>query len=157
MQKQTKFEVTEAGGIIWQDRNAIKKYVYSLPKGDYYLMAVKVADKRTLDQNSLLWRRYSQIANFLTANGTYNGNDMKPLHVTPEMVHEYSKTIPELKQLLPKRFELVMGEDGLTIIEATKATTTRLARSANEMQAFSDYYEALGAYWQTEFSNLIID
>ncbi len=157
MKHKTEFEKTPEGGLIWQDRDSLKNYLYSLPAGNYYLLAVKVADKRTIEQNSLLWRTYQQIANFLTAQGIYKGHDLKPLTVTAEMVHEYSKQAPELAALLPKQFKLVMSEDGLTAIEATKGTTTKLSRSANEMQNFSDYYEAVCAYWQTEFPNLIID
>lgn len=157
MKHHTEFEITTEGGLIWQDRDSLKNYLYSLPAGNYYLLAVKQADKRTIEQNSLLWRTYQQIANFLTAQGTYKGNNLKPLTVTAEMVHEYSKTVPELAALLPKLFKLVMSEDGLTAIEATKGTTTKLSRSANEMQNFSDYFEAVVAYWVTEFPNLIIE
>lgn len=156
MKYHTEFEITDEGGLIWQNRDSLKNYLYSLPPGSYYLLAVKVADKRTIEQNSLLWRTYQQIANFLTAQGTYKGNDLKPLTVTAEMVHEYCKTVPELAALLPKKFKLVMSADGLTAIEASKGTTTKLSRSANEMKCFSDYYEAVCAYWQTEFPNLIL-
>ena len=157
MKHKTEFEKTPEGGLIWGNKDSLKNYLYSLPAGNYYLLAVKVADRRTIDQNSLLWRTYQQIANFLTATGSYKGHDLKPLTVRAEMVHEYSKQIPELLALLPKNFMLVMGEDGNFAIKIGKGTTTKLSRSANEMQCFSDYYEAVCAYWQTEFPNLIIE
>ena len=134
MKHKTEFEKTPEGGLIWQDRDSLKNYLYSLPAGNYYLLAVKVADKRTIEQNSLLWRTYQQIANFLTAQGIYKGHDLKPLTVTAEMVHEYSKQAPELAALLPKQFKLVMSEDGLTAIEATKGTTTKLSRTMAAMR-----------------------
>jgi len=68
MKYATEFEKTPENGLIWQDKDSLKNYLYSLPEGKYYLMAVKVPERRTLEQNSLLWTRYQQIANYRINN-----------------------------------------------------------------------------------------
>lgn len=157
MKYNTNFEKTPENGLIWQEADCLKKYFYSLPEGKYYLMAVKVADRRTLDQNSLLWRRYTEIANYLTAAGIIRSErDLQPVECTAEMVHQYCKNTAELSDLLPKRLELKMNDDGTFIVRQGIGTTTKLTRSANEMQAFSDYYEAVGAHFITNYPNLIL-
>lgn len=157
MKHTTEFEKTPENGLIWQDRSSLKDYIFSLPEGKYYLMAVKVAERRTLEQNSLLWTRYQQIANYLTAAGVIRSEkDLKPVECTAEMVHEYCKNTPELSDLLPKRLELILNESGEYIVRQGKGTTTKLTRSANDIQAFSDYYEAVGAHFQTNFPDLIL-
>lgn len=157
MKHTTEFEKTPENGLIWQDRSSLKDYIFSLPEGKYYLMAVKVAERRTLEQNSLLWTRYQQIANYLTAAGVIRSEkDLKPVECTAEMVHEYCKNMPELSDLLPKRLDLKLSDDGSFIVRQGKGTTTKLTRSANDMQSFSDYYEAVGAHFQTNFPDLIL-
>lgn len=157
MKHTTEFEITPEKAIIWQDKPSLKNYLYSLPEGKYYLMAIKVAERRTLEQNSLLWTRYQQIANYLTAAGVIRSEkDLKPVECTAEMVHEYCKNTPELSDLLPKRLELILNESGEYIVRQGKGTTTKLTRSANDIQAFSDYYEAVGAHFQTNFPDLIL-
>lgn len=157
MKHTTEFEITPENGLIWQDRSSLKDYIFSLPEGKYYLMAVKVAERRTLEQNSLLWTRYQQIANYLTAAGVIRSEkDLKPVECTAEMVHEYCKNMPELSDLLPKRLDLKLSDDGSFIVRQGKGTTTKLTRSANDMQSFSDYYEAVGAHFQTNFPDLIL-
>jgi len=157
MKYATEFEKTPEKAIIWQDKPSLKNYLYSLPEGKYYLIAVKVAERRTLEQNSLLWTRYQQIANYLTAAGVIRSEkDLKPVECTAEMVHEYCKNMPELSDLLPKRLDLKLSDDGSFIVRQGKGTTTKLTRSANDMQSFSDYYEAVGAHFQTNFPDLIL-
>ena len=158
MQKNTTFELTPEGGLIWQDKDALKAYLYSLPPGSYYLMAVRTADKRSIEQNALLWRRYTQIANYLTASGTIRSEKtLQPVECTAEMVHEYCKNTPELNDLLPKKLTLTTDESGNYLIKMDKGSTTKLSRNALDMLAFSDYYEAVGAHFQTNFPNLQID
>ena len=153
----TNFEKTPEGGLIWQDKDALKKYLYSLPDGNYYLLAVKQADKRTTDQNSLLWRRYKQIANYLTAKELLRGLDGKPLTCTASMVHYACKEVDELGKYLPKNYALVVEDNGIATIAARTGTTTKLSRSAKEMQAFSDYYEAVTAFWIERYPDIQLD
>ena len=158
MKHTTEFEKTPENGLIWQDRSSLKDYIFSLPEGKYYLMAVKVAERRTLEQNSLLWTRYQQIANYLTAAGVIRSEkDLKPVECTAEMVHEYCKNTPELNDLLPKNLVLTTDESGNYLVKKGKGSTTKLSRNALDMLAFSDYYEAVGAHFQTNFPNLQLD
>lgn len=157
MQKKTNFEVTPEGGITWQDRDALKEYLYSLPPGSYYLMAVRTADKRSLEQNALLWRRYTQIANYLTAAGVIKNESGETIELDAETIHNYCKDTPELNDLLPKNFVLTTDESGNYLVKKGKGSTTKLSRNALDMLAFSDYYEAVGAHFQTNFPNLILD
>lgn len=153
----TKFEITAEGGIIWQDKEALKKYLFGLPAGNYQLLAVKQADKRTIDQNSLLWRRYKQVANYLTAKQLLTDNDGEPLTVTASMVHYACKQVDELAKYLPKTYTLIVDESGIAAIEARTGTTTKLSRSAKDMQAFSDYYEAVTAFWIERYPDMQLD
>lgn len=158
MKHTTEFEITPEKAIIWQDKPSLKNYLYSLPEGKYYLMAIKVAERRTLEQNSLLWTRYQQIANYLTAAGVIRSEkDLKPVECTAEMVHEYCKNTPELNDLLPKNLVLTTDESGNYLVKKGKGSTTKLSRNALDMLAFSDYYEAVGAHFQTNFPNLQLD
>ena len=155
--QNTHFEVTPEGGLIWQDKDALKSYLYSLPPGSYYLMAVRTADKRSLEQNALLWRRYTQIANYMTAAGVIKNESGEPIELDAETIHNYCKDTPELNDLLPKNFVLTTDESGNYLVKKGKGSTTKLSRNALDMLAFSDYYEAVGAHFQTNFPNLQLD
>ena len=76
---------------------------------------------------------------------------------TAEMVHEYCKNTPELNDLLPKNLVLTTDESGNYLVKKGKGSTTKLSRNALDMLAFSDYYEAVGAHFQTNFPNLQLD
>jgi len=93
---------------------------------------------------------------FTAAGVIRSEKDLKPVECTAEMVHEYCKNTAELSDLLPKRLDLTMNESGEFIVRQGKGTTTKLTRSANETQSFSDYYEAVGAHFQANFPDLIL-
>lgn len=79
------------------------------------------------------------------------------IELDAETIHNYCKDTPELNDLLPKNFVLTTDESGNYLVKKGKGSTTKLSRNALDMLAFSDYYEAVGAHFQTNFPNLILD
>ena len=147
------FEITPSKEVLWHDKENVLPYLKSLPEGKYSLMAVKDSGKRSLEQNNLLWRRYEQIAAHLnTTKLVVNHETGEQIECTAEMVHNFCKNVPELNALLPKKYAIFTDKDGVLTLKEQKGTTTKLTK-----QGFSDYYEAVGAYWLERLPTLKID
>jgi len=112
-----------------------------------------VADEfRTTDQNALLWRRYKEIADYINTHEWWI-QDGEVLHVTPEHIHEVSKSI--LAKYLPRTCLLMVDESGVGL-HYGEGTTTKLTRTDKGRKAFEEYYEQVAVLWLENYPNLIL-